>query len=174
MLKIRKGHLRIIFFLRSLFSVRNIYEIYTNLTVMTLLNLTHFLIITQVELCLKRYICNSKYICNSICTFENPRRKNFINPTCLKYCTIINWNKKCKIFIFTLLYHASERFHLFETPKRTVRIRTWCHFSLIPLGQQGLRLCFAELLTCTISIFLTTEIHKNYWKLTSSTIKLSY
>ena len=64
------------------------------------------------------------------------------------------------IFIFTILCGVSERFHLFEAAKRSVRIRKLCHFPLIPLGRQGLRLRFVELLTYTISVSLTTEIHK--------------
>ena len=61
------------------------------------------------------------------------------------------------IFIFTILCGVSERFHLFEAAKRSVIL---CHFPLIPLGRQGLRLRFVELLTYTISVSLTTEIHK--------------
>ena len=34
-------------------------------------------------------------------------------------------------------------------------------FALIPLGGQGLRLCFVGLLTFAISVSLTTEIHEN-------------
>ena len=73
--KIRKDHLRIIFFLG------NIYEIFPNLIVMTLLNLNQFLIITQAELCLEGTLVKSKFHVSyhffSIC--ENPRRKIFIN-----------------------------------------------------------------------------------------------
>ena len=50
---------------------------------MTLLNLNHFLIITQAELCLKGTFVKGNF-------YENPRRKNFINPSCPKHCKIIN------------------------------------------------------------------------------------
>ena len=34
-------------------------------------------------------------------------------------------------FIFTLLYGTSERFHLFEPPKRSETIKTFMSFSLL-------------------------------------------
>ena len=37
------------------------------------------------------------------------------------------------IFIFTLLCGVSERFHLLEAPKRSMKIKNLCHFS--PLFQ---------------------------------------
>ena len=45
--------------------------------------------------------------------YENPRIKNFINSFCPKHPEIITLNKKCQIFIVTLPYGASKRFHLF-------------------------------------------------------------
>ena len=80
------------------------------------------------------------------------------------------------IFTFTLLCGASERFYLFEAPKRSVKIKKIMSFSpLIPLGQQGLRLRFVELPTNAISVSLTIKIHKNNLTpselLTNSTIK---
>ena len=35
------------------------------------------------------------------------------------------------IFIFTLFCGASERFYLFEAPKRNVKIKNVCHFPLL-------------------------------------------
>ena len=65
------------------------------------------------------------------------------------------------IFIFTLLCGASEKFHLFEAPKRSVKIKNLLFSPLIPSGQQGLGLHFVELPTYAISVSLTIEIHKN-------------
>ena len=65
---------------------------YTDLTVMTLLNLNHVLIITQAELCLKGTFAKASFLFVTIFLdiYENPRRKNFINPLCPKYLKIIN------------------------------------------------------------------------------------
>ena len=63
---------------------------------MTLLELNHFLIITQAELCLKGIFVKSIFMFVTIFLdiYENPRRKNFINPCCPKHRKIINCNKK--------------------------------------------------------------------------------
>ena len=152
-LKIRKGHLRIIFFLRSLFSVRNIYEIYTTLTEMTLLNLTHFLIITQVELCLKRYICKSKFYISYLLFFENPRRKNFINPTCLKYCTIINWNKKCQNIFFHTSLPCLRKVSSFWDTKKKCENKNFISFFPCAIGATGVK---------TVSCW-TSDLHHFYF-----------
>ena len=62
------------------------------------------------------------------------------------------------IFIFTLLCDASERFHFFEAPKRSLRIKTLCHF--LPLFHWDDK-ASAELPTYANSVSLTTEIDKN-------------
>ena len=114
MFKIRKDHLRIIFFLKSLFWVGNIYEIYANLTVMTLLNLSHFLVIAQAELCLKG--TEVSFLLPFLDIYQNPRRKNFTNPSCSEYCKRINWNKKWQ-FLFS---------HVFVVPHRgSTFLRHW-------------------------------------------------
>ena len=78
-------------------------------------------------------------------TYENPGRKTFINPSCPKHPKIINWNKKWQIFIFILPCGASERFHLFEAPKRSMKIEKFVIFlPYFKLGWQGLRLCFCQ------------------------------
>ena len=62
--------------------------------------------------------------------YENPKRRNFINPS---LPSILEWLIGIKndiIFIFTLLWGVSGRFHLFEAPKRSVKIKKLCHFSL--------------------------------------------
>ena len=64
---------------------------YTDLTVMTLLNLNHVLIITQAELCLKGTFPKASFLFVTIFLdiYENPRSKNFTNPSCPKYLKII-------------------------------------------------------------------------------------
>ena len=136
-LKIRKDHLRIIFFLRSLYRVVSIYEMYTYLTVMTLLNFNHFLIITQAWIKSKRYICKSfMFVAIFLDIYENPRRKNFTNSSCPKHREIIEINNET-IFIFTLLcgsvrikihviFHFSPLFH------RTTSVKTaFCRTSIL-------------------------------------------
>ena len=56
-----------------------------------------------------------------------------------------------------------SRFHLFEAPKKNVRITKTYHPPSPPvsLTRQGLKLCFVKLLTYAISISLTIETHKN-------------
>ena len=55
---------------------------------------------------------------------------------------------------------ASERLHLFEAPKRSEK-KSMSFSLLILLERKELRLHFVELQTYTISVSLTTEIHKN-------------
>ena len=91
----------------------------------------------------KRYICKNKFhVCyHNLDVYENPRRKNYINPSCPKH----------------------PKFHLFEVPKRSVKMKKFMSFfPLITLGQQGLGLRFVELPNYAISVSLTKEIHKNY------------
>ena len=80
----------------------------------------------------KRYICTSKFhVCYHILDiYENLRRKNLTNPSCPKHAKIIKI-KNDIILIFTFLRGASEKFHLFEVPKRNVKIKNSCHFSLL-------------------------------------------
>ena len=61
----------------------------TNLTVMTLFlknNLNHIWI-TQAEL---RHICTSFMFVTIFFKYENPLRKNFINPSCAKHPYVIS------------------------------------------------------------------------------------
>ena len=62
----------------------------------------------------KTYICKSKFhVCyNILSIYENPRRKNFINPPVPNILKKLMEIKNDIIFIFTLLCGASERFHL--------------------------------------------------------------
>ena len=57
------------------------------------------------------------FVTDFLDTYENPRRKNFINPSCSKHKKII------EIFIFKFLCDDSERFHLSKALKRSVRIK---------------------------------------------------
>ena len=110
---------------------------------MTLSNLNHFWIKTQAELCLKGTFVKASFMLVTIFLhiYENPRRKNFINPTYSKNHKIINWNKKPQ-FLFTLLCGASKRFHLFEAPKRSVRIKKLCHFPPYSIGKTRVKIVF--------------------------------
>ena len=65
------------------------------LTVMNLFNFNHFWI-TQSELCLNGTIVTASFVFVTIFldTYENPRRKNFIKPSCPKPPQIINLKKK--------------------------------------------------------------------------------
>ena len=73
----------------------------------------------------KRYICKSKFhVCYQFLDiYENPRTKNFINPSCPKHHKIIEI-KNDIIFIFTLICGASERFHLPTYINGTTRVKT--------------------------------------------------
>ena len=85
--------------------LRNIYEIYANLTVMTtLLNLNHFWII-QAELCLKGPFVKASFLFVTIFLdiYENPRRKNFINPSCLKHPEVIEITSHIIVYFYTSL-----------------------------------------------------------------------
>ena len=79
---------------------------------MTLLNPSHFLIITKAELCLKGTFVKVSFIFVTIFLdiYEDPRRKNFINPSCPKHKIIEIKNDN---FYFHTLCGASKRFHLF-------------------------------------------------------------
>ena len=126
----------------------------TSLTVVTLLNLNHFLIKTKAELCLKGTFVKVSFI------FVTIFLDTYQNPPCPKHRKIIELKNGIS-FIFTLLRGATERFHLFEAPKRSVRIKNLSFSRLIQLGRQGLRQRFAELTTYAISFSLTIGIHKN-------------
>ena len=77
-------------------------------------NLNHFLFITQAELCLKGAFVKASFMFVTIFLdiYENPSRKNFINPSCPKHPKIIEI-KNDIIFMFTILRGASERLILF-------------------------------------------------------------
>ena len=83
--------------------------------------------------------------------YENPRRKNFINPSHAKHPKIIKI-KNDIIFIFTLFCGASEKFDLFEAPKKCENKKIMSLFPLITLGKQGLWLHFVEPPTYAISV----------------------
>ena len=53
------------------------------------------------------------HVCYHFFSYENPRGKSFINPSCPKHPKIITWNKNG---------------HLFESPKRKVKRKKLCHF----------------------------------------------
>ena len=56
--------------------------------------------------------------------------------TCLiqSIVKLLNEINNDMIFIFTLLYVASERFHLFDAPKRSVRIKNYVIFPHYSIG----------------------------------------
>ena len=53
---------------------------------------------TQAKLCLKVKFAKTRFMFVTI--YENPRRKNFINPPCSGPLKIINWNKNDMSFYF--------------------------------------------------------------------------
>ena len=77
-------------------------KIYANLTAMSLLNLSDYNDPFELEPPFKNtsWIMFKTYICikHIFHIYENPRRKNFIKPSCNKHPKIINWNKKLFIF----------------------------------------------------------------------------
>ena len=82
------------------------------------------------------------------------------------------------IFIFTVLCGASERFHL-EAPKRSVGIKSLCHFFPYSIGTTRAKTVFCQTSHMhTISVYLPIEIHKNNIDilelLINSTIKKYY
>ena len=86
--------------------------------------------------------------------------KNFINSSCPKHLKIINWNKKwSKFYFLTSLWWTD--FISLRHQKKCENKRLMSFSPLFPLGQQGLRLHFAEHLTYAISISSTIETHKN-------------
>ena len=88
--------------------------------------------------------------------------KIFINLFCPKHSKIINWNKNDLIFIFTLLCGAPERFHLFEAPKRSARIKNLCHFlPLLHWDDKGYDYVLLYSWLILFQFPLTIEIHKN-------------
>ena len=57
------------------------------------------------------------------------------------------------IFILALLCGTAKRFHLFEAPKRSVKIKCLCRFSkLFRIGMTRVKTVFVELLTYVISL----------------------
>ena len=64
-----------------------------------------------------------------------------------------------RIFIFTLLCGASERFYLFEAPERSLKIKNLCCFPPYSIGTR--RVKTALNLTYAISISLTIEIQES-------------
>ena len=59
----------------------------------------------------KRHIYKSKFrVCYQFFRYENPRRKNFVNPSCPKHPKIIEI-KYDIIFYFHTSFGASESFH---------------------------------------------------------------
>ena len=109
----------------------------------------------------KRYICKSKFhVCYHffLDIYENPRRKNFFNLSCPKHCKIIKWHN---FYFHTSLWCLRKVSSFWGTEKECQNIKFMLFFPFIPLGWQGLRLRFVKLPTYTISISLTTKMHKN-------------
>ena len=77
----------------------------------------------------ERYICNSKfYVCYDCLRYENPGRKILLTHSVQSIIIKLIDIKIDIIIIFTLLFSASDRFHLYEAPKRSVGIKNLCHF----------------------------------------------
>ena len=111
----------------------NIYKIYANMAVATF-----FLSLNQSWMKQLNYVKEAHLFVKASVVFvtifsdvyENPRRKNFINPSCPKYPKIIQI-KNDIIFIFILLWDSFRPSFLLSPP-------------YLGLRQQGLRLFFAN------------------------------
>ena len=67
------------------------------------------------------------------------------------------------IFIFTLLCGASERFHLFEAAKRSVKIKNVCDFSPYAIGTTRVRTAFCQTpYLCNFSFLSNGDTYKQY------------
>ena len=99
----------------------NIYEIHANLTVMPLLK------IIQAELCLNDTFLKSCFLFASIFLdiYENPRRKTFVSPSCLKQPKTTEVKNDIHFYFDTSLH----RCHLSEAPKRCAKIKKFMPFS---------------------------------------------
>ena len=111
----------------------------------------------------KRYICKSKFhVCyHFLDIYENPGRKNFINPSCPKHCKIIHWNKKWHNFYFHTSLWCLRKVSSFWDTKKKCKNKRFFIFPLYSIGTTRDWLHFVKLPTYVISISLTTEIHKN-------------
>ena len=94
-----------------------------------------------------------------------PWEKNFTDSSCSKHPKIINLNKNDTDFYFhTSFWCVREVSSRKKCENKKIPIIPPPHpppTPLILLGQQGLRLRFAEILTCVPFVSLTIEIHKN-------------
>ena len=128
---------------------------------MTLLNPNYFLVITKAELCLKGTFVKVSFISVTIFLdiYEDPRRKNFINPSCPKHKIIEIKNDI--IFIFTLFVVPQKGFIFLRPRKEGVRIKNLHHFSVFLHWDDMGRDCV--LLNFQLKPFVssTLEIHKN-------------
>ena len=86
----------------------------------------------------KRHICKSKFhVCyHFLRNLWKAWEKNFINPSCPKHPKIFNWSKKWHRF--------SESFHLFETPKRCVKIKKLCYFPPSSIAMRSIKTVFCQ------------------------------
>ena len=111
----------------------------------------------------KRHICNSKFhACNHFFNiYQNPRRKNFIHPSCPKHPKIDGKFLFSYFFVVpqkALMKAGTPSQNLFEPPKRKGKINKLCHFSsLFRIGMT----VFVDLPIYAVSISLKIEIHKN-------------
>ena len=105
--------------------------------------------------------------------YKNLRSKTFIKPSCPKHPEIIIIEiieiKNNIICIFTLLCSVSESFHLFQAPKRIVKIKNLFHLLLsllvmskiYSIGTRRVKTAFCRTPTYAISVSLMIEIRKN-------------
>ena len=95
----------------------------------------------------KWYICKSTfYVCYHFFRYlwKSQEKKNFLNPSCLKHLKIINWNKKWHNFYFHNPLRWLKRFHLFEAPKRSVRIKYLSFPFLFHWNDKGFKTAFCR------------------------------
>ena len=110
------------------------------------------------------------FVTISVDIHGNSRRKNFINPSCLKRPEIIEIENDKKIFhtifwgLIKVLWQSEDLQKTFlRHQKRSEKIKILSYFP--PYSglrwQWLIRLCFVEIPTYTISISLTIETHKS-------------
>ena len=69
----------------------------------------------------KKHICGSKFhVCYHFFRYKNPRRKNFIQPSCPKHSKIINWNKKWDKFLFSHFFVVPQEVFIFLKHQKEV------------------------------------------------------
>ena len=120
----------------------------------------------------KRHICKSKFhVCYDFLTiYENPRRKNFINPSCPKYLKVINWNEKWHNLIFSHFLYYLKKVSSFWSTKKKCENKNLCRF--LPLfwieTTRVKTVFYGTPDLCHFCFLNNRDTQKQYWHLQSS------